>query len=204
MCDNFSAPVFFTMILYFELTANCSLIRSETSVWKVCVKKYGFFYEDEDDTSVHDNPEVIDLEFMQYAKNDISALLDQSEAGNVDKDLTELEKDVKKVDKDVPKVNKNVKTSNKKEKQVIKVVKEVEKDVKGVQKDVKEMDKDVKELAKDGERVDRSRENSRNCSEETKVAFAKTHKTGSTTVQNILFRFGEQRRLSFVLPKARD
>ena len=106
------------MILYFELTANCSLIRSESSVWKVCVKKYGFFYEDEDDTSVHDNPEVIDLEFMQYAKNDISALLDQSEAGNVDKDLTELEKDVKKVDKDVPKVNKNVQTSNKKEKQV--------------------------------------------------------------------------------------
>ena len=196
--------VFFTMLLYFELTANCSLIRSESSVWKVCVKKYGFFYEDEDDTSVHDNPEVIDLEFMQYAKNDISALLDQSEAGNVDKDVKELDKDVKTVNKDVKTSNKKDKEVNKVLKEVDKDVKEVHKDVKKMDKDVKEMDKDVKELAKDGEMVDRSRENSRNCSEETKVAFAKTHKTGSTTVQNILFRFGEQRRLSFVLPKARD
>ena len=83
--------VFFTMILYFELTANCSLIRSESSVWKVCVKKYGFFYEDEDDTSVHDNPEVIDLEFMQYAKNDISALLDQSEAVAIGREVPSMQ-----------------------------------------------------------------------------------------------------------------
>ena len=35
-----------------------------------------------------------------------------------------------------------------------------------------------------------------------KIIFAKTHKTGSTTLQNILFRFGHQHQLLFVLPKS--
>ena len=35
----------------------------------------------------------------------------------------------------------------------------------------------------------------------TKVIFQKTHKTASSTVQNMLFRFGEKRNLNFALPK---
>ena len=35
----------------------------------------------------------------------------------------------------------------------------------------------------------------------TKVAFAKTHKTGSSTLQNILLRFGVNHDLNFVFPK---
>ena len=34
------------------------------------------------------------------------------------------------------------------------------------------------------------------------LIFAKTHKTGSTTLQNIIFRFGEKNKLTFVLPKS--
>ena len=34
------------------------------------------------------------------------------------------------------------------------------------------------------------------------IIFAKTHKTGSTTVQNIIYRFGEEHHLMFVLPKS--
>ena len=37
----------------------------------------------------------------------------------------------------------------------------------------------------------------------TKIAFLKTHKTASSTFQNILFRFGEKRNLTFALPKNR-
>ena len=40
------------------------------------------------------------------------------------------------------------------------------------------------------------------CSLVTKLIFAKTHKTGSTTLQNIVFRFGEKNKLLFVLPKS--
>ena len=40
------------------------------------------------------------------------------------------------------------------------------------------------------------------CRERRKIIFAKTHKTGSTTLQNILFRFGQQHNLLFVLPKS--
>ncbi len=40
----------------------------------------------------------------------------------------------------------------------------------------------------------------RSCSPLTKVAFAKTHKTGSSTLQNIFFRFGVRRNLTFALP----
>ena len=35
-----------------------------------------------------------------------------------------------------------------------------------------------------------------------KIIFAKTHKTGSTTLQNIFHRFGEENSLLFVLPKS--
>ena len=40
------------------------------------------------------------------------------------------------------------------------------------------------------------------CNEKRKIIYLKTHKTGSTTLQNIFFRFGEDRNLSFVLPHA--
>ncbi|TRY61264.1 hypothetical protein TCAL_07456 [Tigriopus californicus] len=39
------------------------------------------------------------------------------------------------------------------------------------------------------------------CSPTKSVAFAKTHKTGSSTLQNILFRYGVQHELNFALPK---
>ena len=34
-----------------------------------------------------------------------------------------------------------------------------------------------------------------------KLIFAKTHKTGSTTVHNIIFRYGMKNNLTFVFPK---
>ena len=34
----------------------------------------------------------------------------------------------------------------------------------------------------------------------TKIVFLKTHKTASSTLQNILFRFGEKMDLQFALP----
>ena len=40
------------------------------------------------------------------------------------------------------------------------------------------------------------------CRLRKKIIFAKTHKTGSTTLQNIVFRFGQQHQLLFVLPKS--
>ena len=39
-----------------------------------------------------------------------------------------------------------------------------------------------------------------NCKPETKVVFSKTHKTGSTTVQDILFRYGVRNNLNFAFP----
>ena len=33
------------------------------------------------------------------------------------------------------------------------------------------------------------------------IAFAKTHKTGSSTLQNIFFRFGDRNNLNFALPE---
>ena len=35
----------------------------------------------------------------------------------------------------------------------------------------------------------------------TKVIYSKTHKTGSTTLQNIFYRFGAKNDLMFLLPK---
>ena len=42
------------------------------------------------------------------------------------------------------------------------------------------------------------------CTPTRKLIFAKTHKTGSTTLQNIIFRFGEKNHLMFVLPKSKS
>ena len=33
------------------------------------------------------------------------------------------------------------------------------------------------------------------------IAFAKTHKTGSSTLQNIFFRYGDRNNLNFALPE---
>ena len=33
------------------------------------------------------------------------------------------------------------------------------------------------------------------------VAFAKTHKTGSSTLQNIFFRYGDRNNLNFAMPE---
>jgi len=42
----------------------------------------------------------------------------------------------------------------------------------------------------------------KNCTAHTKIAFMKTHKTASSSVQNILFRYGIDLKLNFVLPKS--
>jgi len=39
------------------------------------------------------------------------------------------------------------------------------------------------------------------CSPQNNIFFLKTHKAGSTTVQNILLRYGERNNLTFALPK---
>merc|ERR1719233_2565671 len=44
----------------------------------------------------------------------------------------------------------------------------------------------------------------KSCIPTKKLIFAKTHKTGSTTLQNIVFRFGEKNKLIFVLPKIKS
>ncbi|CAG0899597.1 unnamed protein product [Darwinula stevensoni] len=38
------------------------------------------------------------------------------------------------------------------------------------------------------------------CLPETKIVFYKTHKTGSSTIQNIMLRYGRNRKLNFALP----
>ncbi|XP_078580671.1 galactose-3-O-sulfotransferase 2-like [Branchiostoma floridae x Branchiostoma japonicum] len=42
---------------------------------------------------------------------------------------------------------------------------------------------------------------SRTCNEKTNLVFLKTHKTASSTVQNIIMRFGSTRNLTFALPR---
>ncbi|XP_033737245.1 galactosylceramide sulfotransferase-like [Pecten maximus] len=48
--------------------------------------------------------------------------------------------------------------------------------------------------------VDKTKDYSK-CSEQTDIVFLKVHKAGSSTVSNILQRFGSSRKLNFVLPK---
>ncbi len=40
-----------------------------------------------------------------------------------------------------------------------------------------------------------------NCKPKHNILFLKTHKTGSSTLQNIFFRYGDEHNLTFVLPK---
>lgn len=44
----------------------------------------------------------------------------------------------------------------------------------------------------------------RTCQPKTHIVFLKTHKTASSTVQNIMFRYGDSRALVFALPKKWD
>ena len=41
------------------------------------------------------------------------------------------------------------------------------------------------------------------CSPIKSISFAKTHKTGSSTVQNVFLRYGWENNLTFVLPEKR-
>ena len=41
------------------------------------------------------------------------------------------------------------------------------------------------------------------CTPVRKLIFAKTHKTGSTTLQNLMFRYGTKNNLTFVLPNSK-
>lgn len=45
---------------------------------------------------------------------------------------------------------------------------------------------------------------SEDCSPKLNIMFVKTHKTASSTILNILFRFGEKRNLKFALPNGRN
>ncbi len=242
------------------------------------MKKFRYLYDEASDLRASEvggeSPEVLDLEFLQYAKNDISPLLNQLQAkqkesenkgmkgtvngetndviSHVNSDRKEeaktifddgvivsLDKEAKSDSKvrtisdksDQKDANKvmdtnvmDVKTEttkkkvnatdqkmeevNKEDKEADIKVKKADKEVKEADKELKEADKEVKETDKDEKMADKEVtdwvESRRNCSAQTHVAFAKTHKTGGTTVQNIIFRFGEQRRLSFVLPKEKD
>ena len=46
------------------------------------------------------------------------------------------------------------------------------------------------------------RKGHRECSKRIKIAFLKTHKCASSSVQNMLMRFGLENELNFVLPSA--
>ncbi|XP_078583290.1 galactosylceramide sulfotransferase-like [Branchiostoma floridae x Branchiostoma japonicum] len=48
----------------------------------------------------------------------------------------------------------------------------------------------------------RTRRAARKCRHQKHVVLAKTHKTGSSSIQNILFRYGDKNNLTFVLPKS--
>jgi hypothetical protein len=208
------------------------------------VKKFRYLYDEASDLRASEvggeSPEVLDLEFLQYAKNDISPLLNQLQAKQKesenprkeeartildDKVIVPLDKEAKSDSKvritsdesdhiDANKVvDTNVtdfktETNKKKVNGTDQKMEEVDKEVQDADKKVKVADKEGKQRDKDEKMADKEVtdwvESRRNCSAQTHVAFAKTHKTGGTTVQNILFRFGEQRRLSFVLPKDKD
>ena len=42
------------------------------------------------------------------------------------------------------------------------------------------------------------------CSPKTSISFAKTHKTGSSTLQNVFLRYGWEHNLTFVLPEKKS
>ncbi len=210
------------------------------------MKKFRYLYDEASDLRASEvrgeSPEVLDLEFLQYAKNDISPLLNQLQAkqkenenkgmkGTENGETNEVishfnsarKKEAKTIlddgvplDKEAHSYTKVRITSAKSDqKDANKVVdtnvtdgktETDKKKVNATDQKMEEVDKEVKEADKEMKEADKEVgvESRRNCSAQTNVAFAKTHKTGGTTVQNILFRFGEQRRLSFVLPKEND
>ena len=49
--------------------------------------------------------------------------------------------------------------------------------------------------------LDGGPEDENHCPVRKQVTFAKTHKTGSSTIQNILFRYGQRHNLSFAFPQ---
>ena len=155
------------------------------------MKKFRYFYSEEGsnnsyrDAGSNSSPEVLDLEFMQYAKNDISALVNQLQAEKKADTKGASAADTKPVNN----TNDNIKGVHNSDDKRVNI------SDKGVNKSEKEVNNSNTGVMDVGE-------SRKNCSAKIDVAFAKTHKTGGTTVQNILFRFGEQRRLSFVLPKA--
>ncbi|KAJ8035277.1 Galactosylceramide sulfotransferase [Holothuria leucospilota] len=51
---------------------------------------------------------------------------------------------------------------------------------------------------------DKMKQVSTTCSPKKNVVLLKTHKTGSSTIQNILYRYGDNHDLVFALPKGRD
>ncbi|XP_041452730.1 galactosylceramide sulfotransferase-like [Lytechinus variegatus] len=49
-------------------------------------------------------------------------------------------------------------------------------------------------------RTDYSTDDQRTCKPQSNIVYVKTHKTGSSTLQNIIYRYGDERRLTFALP----
>ncbi|XP_043925888.1 galactose-3-O-sulfotransferase 2-like [Protopterus annectens] len=54
-----------------------------------------------------------------------------------------------------------------------------------------------------GDLIGKENKTWKSCQPKTHVMFLKTHKTGSSTVQNIIFRYAERENLSLALPKNR-
>lgn len=48
--------------------------------------------------------------------------------------------------------------------------------------------------------MDEMKSTRKNCTTKSNIFFVKTHKTGSSTVQNVLMRFGASRDLDFAIP----
>lgn len=47
-------------------------------------------------------------------------------------------------------------------------------------------------------------QNASTCQPKLHIVFLKTHKTGSSTIQNVLYRYGDGRNLTFALPRKRN
>ncbi|KAK9532582.1 hypothetical protein VZT92_009960 [Zoarces viviparus] len=62
----------------------------------------------------------------------------------------------------------------------------------------------VAELLKKNVSMPSESTKSQGCSPKVNIMFMKTHKTASSTILNILFRFGEKHKLKFALPNGRN
>ena len=60
----------------------------------------------------------------------------------------------------------------------------------------------VLNLQDENNEVDQTFSGYRSCEKKTNIAFLKTHKCASSSVQNILMRFGLKNQLNFALPSA--